>query len=327
MIFQNIDFHNVAEMTPVEDGWRMWRVPAEVREKLNENARLNTAAYATGVELRFKLKGESADIHLRTLPSQEAPVAYLYYGSIQGGWQNSSRFIGTERTTLHFERPANMDTLKAVSQQCHLPFDPEVIRIVLPYTSCIFMGVDGEVETPAAEDLPQKTCLCYGSSITHGSLALAMPYTYPFRIAQKLSCDYINMGFAGTAHLEKEMAEYIVSRKDWDFATFEMGINMLGEFTEEQFDERVREFTDVLEKDGRPVFLTSVFGFNGGGQEKAQHFRESVRKYAQGRFPFMDGLDMVNNPAMLAQDEVHPSLEGIGQIAQRWVELIEKELK
>ena len=325
MIFQNIDFHNVAEMTPEDDGWRMWRVPADVREKLNENARLRTAAYTTGVELRFKLKGESADIHLRTLPAQEAPVAYLYYGSIQGGWDHSSRVIGTQRTTLHFERPANLERLKAISQQCHLPFDPEVIRIVLPYTSCIFMGVDGEVEPPCKEELPQKTCLCYGSSITHGSLALAAPYTYPFRISQKLGCDYINLGFAGTAHLEKEMAEYIVSRKDWDFATFEMGINMLGEFTEEQFDQRVCDFLNVLEQDGRPVFLTSIFGFNGGGQEKAQHFRDSVRKHAEGRFAFVDGLELLNNPAMLAQDEVHPTLEGIEQIAQRWAELMKKE--
>lgn len=325
MIFQNIDFHNVAEMTPENDGWRMWRVPADVREKLNENARLRTAAYATGVELRFKLKGESADIHLRTLPAQEAPVAYLYYGSIQGGWDHSSRVIGTQRTTLHFERPANLERLKAISQQCHLPFDPEVIRIVLPYTSCIFMGVDGEVEPPCKEELPQKTCLCYGSSITHGSLALAAPYTYPFRMAQKLGCDYINLGFAGTAHLEKEMAEYIVSRRDWDFATFEMGINMLGEYTEEQFDQRVCDFLNVLEQDGRPVFLTSIFGFNGSGQEKAQHFRDSVRKHAEGRFAFVDGLDLLNNPAMLAHDEVHPTLEGIEQIAQRWAELLKKE--
>jgi len=39
----------------------------------------------------------------------------------------------------------------------------------------------------------------------------------------------------------------------------------------------------------------------------------------------VDGLDLLNNPAMLAQDEVHPTLEGIEQIAQRWAELLKKE--
>ena len=102
MIFQNIDFHNVAEMTPEGDGWRMWRIPVSVSEKMNEGLRTKSVAYSTGVELRFKLMGDSADIHLCSLPAAEAQVAYLYYGSIQGGWEHSSRIIGMQKTTLHF---------------------------------------------------------------------------------------------------------------------------------------------------------------------------------------------------------------------------------
>lgn len=58
----------------------------------------------------------------------------------------------------------------------------------------------------------EKTYLAYGSSITHGSLALAAPCSYPFQIARRLGCDYLNLGYAGSAYLEREMAEYIVSR-------------------------------------------------------------------------------------------------------------------
>ena len=36
MIFQNIDFHNVADMTPAEGGWLMWRLPANVRALTDE---------------------------------------------------------------------------------------------------------------------------------------------------------------------------------------------------------------------------------------------------------------------------------------------------
>lgn len=322
MIFQNIDFHNVAEMTREEDGWKMWRIPQSVRERMNDGLRNRTAAYSTGVELRFRLVDESADIDLCALPAEEAQVAYIFYGSIQGGWQHSSRIIGTERTRLHVERPANSEALKRISQEMGLPFDPEVIRIVLPYGTCLYLGVQGAVEQPRAEDLPGQVYLAYGSSITHGSLALAGPYTYPFRVAQKLKCDYLNLGFAGTAYLEREMAEYIVSRKDWDFATFEMGINMLEGFTEEQFETRVREFTDVLASEKRMVCLTSIYGYTGENQEKAQRFREIVRHYAQGRFPFLDGLELLDHPAFVSQDQVHPTLEGIEQIASGWSEFL-----
>ncbi len=324
MIFQNIDFHNVAEMTPEGGGWKMLRVPQSVCAELNEGARERIAAYATGVELRFKLVGESADIHLTCPAVAEAAVAHLYYGSIQGGWEHSSRFITNRDTVLHFERPNNLESLKQITCERGLPFNPEVIRIVLPYSPVEFLGVDGEVAPPDAADVPQKSCLCYGSSITHGSLALAGPYTYPFQISQKLKCDYLNLGFAGTAHFEKTMAEHIVSRKDWDFLTLEIGINMLG-FTEAEFEERVRDFTAIVEQDGRPVFVTSIFGFVGQG-EKAQNFREIVRKYAEGRFVFMDGLDMLNDPAMVSQDGVHPTLEGMAQISKCWVDLLGKHL-
>lgn len=92
---------------------------------------------------------------------------------------------------------------------------------------------------------------------------MVAPYTYPFRAAQKFNCDYLNLGFAGAAQMEKAMAEYLISRKDWDFASVEMGMNMVKSFTEEQFEERIKGFVEVLTRDDRPVFATSIFGFNG----------------------------------------------------------------
>jgi len=209
-----------------------------------------------------------------------------------------------------------------------LPFDPELFRLVLPSARCLFEGVEGDIEPPRAADLPGKTWLAYGSSITHGSLGLMMPYSYPFRIAQKLGCDHFNMGFAGAAHLEKEVAEYIVSRKDWDFASVEMGVNMVGGYTPEQFEERVDAFTSILAQDGRPVFATDIFGHNiPNVQEKAELFRAIVRKYAQKRLIFTEGLELLNNPAFISEDLVHPSLEGLAQIANRWSTIMRSHLE
>lgn len=328
MIFQNIEFHNVAEMKAGEKGYAMYRVPESVRSELNEMARDAISRFSTGVELRFKIKGDSATVLLTTDEHLEAQVAYIYYGSLQGGWQYSSKVICTGETRITIPKPENLATLQDITEQRGLPFNPEVVRIVLPYGTCYFIGVEGEVEPPAREDVPSKTYLAYGSSITHGSLALAAPYTYPFRIARKLGCDYLNLGFAGSAHLEKAMAEYIVSRKDWDFASVEMGINMLGDaFTPELFEERVKTFVDILAADPRPVYATSIFGFAGGGQEKAAIFRDIVRKHAADKLIFTDGLDLLDNPAYISADLIHPTLEGIGQIAERWGEIMARGAK
>jgi len=317
MIAWHIDFHNVAQLVPFEDGYLMHRVPQELRPHLNESLRQTMSSYATGVELRFRLRGDQAILRLRTRPMEEAQVAHIYYGSIQGGWQNSSRLITTQPTELLIRRPENMDALRRIHQDCALPFSPDVVRVVLPYGALVFLGVEGDVEPPRPEDLPRRTYLAYGSSITHGSLALDMPHTYPFRIAQRLGCDYLNLGFAGSAHLEEDMARWIVSRRDWDFASVEMGINMLGSFTPEAFEQRVDRFTAILAEDPRPVFATSIFGFNGDGQEKAAVFRDIVRRYAGERLRFIDGLALLNDPACISQDMVHPTLEGIDQIARR----------
>jgi len=317
MIAWNIDFHNVDHLAPHEDGYRMYRLPEDLICRLNPMLQDPMSFYTTGVELRFRLNSPEAVIRLRTSPMDEAQIAHIYYGSIQGGWQNSSRLITTQPTEIRIRKPENMDHLHRIHQDCALPFSPEVVRLVLPGGPTLFLGVEGDVEPPRPEDLPRTTYLAYGSSITHGSLALDMPHSYPFRIAGNLGCDYRNFGFAGSAHLEKAMAEHIVARRDWDFASFEMGINMLGSYSVEEFERRVDDFTAILAADPRPVFVTSIFAFHGDGQEKAAAFRDIVRRYAAERLRFVDGLTLLNNPAYISQDMVHPTLEGIEQIAHR----------
>ena len=276
------------------------------------------------------MKSDVVSLYLCADPAQEAQPAYIYYGSFQGGWQNSSRMIGTEKTKLMVKKPDNLADLKYMSKELKLGFDPEVVRVILPYVNCYYLGVEGEVEPPRREEMPKRVYLAYGSSITHGSLALGAPYTYPFRIAQKMSCDYINLGFAGSAQMEQAMAEYIISRKDWDFASVEMGINMCNEnFTANDFEERICRFVPILDRDSRPIFATDIFGCN--RQERQQtvtQYREIVRKYVEGtHLVYTNGLELLNCPAYVSQDDTHPSLEGIQEIAKVWCGIMKRALE
>ncbi len=322
MIFQNIDFHNVEEMEAAGGGYRMCRIPHHVRGQLNERIRETSAWYSTGVELRFRILGDRARIHLYVQPSEEAQVAYIYYGSFQGGWRYSSKIIGEAETVIEIPRPENLNALWRITKEKGLHFSPEIVRIVLPYGTCIYVGKEGDVAPSAEGETPAGTYLAYGSSITHGSLALAAPYAYPFRIANKFKCDYINLGFAGSAHLEEAMAEYIVSRKDWNFASVEMGINMLGEdFDECLFEERVDRFTEILAGDTRPVFATDIFTHypsDKGKLEKSGKYREIVKKYAGRRLVFTEGKELSGDVSLISQDLTHPSLEGMETIVNNW---------
>ncbi len=327
MVFQNIDFHNVAELQPCEKGYGMLRVPDRVRLQLSEPARERASRFASGVELRFKIKSETATVILRADPNEEAQTACIYYGAFQGGWKTSTKTIGLEETRITIPKPEHLDTLQKITEEQQLGFQPDVVRLLLPYGTCYFVGVEGDVEPPKPADLPRKTYLAYGSSITHGSLALVTPATYTFRLARRLKCDYCNLGFAGSAHMEKGMAEYLVSRKDWDFATVEMGINMMGdEFPVALFEERVRDFVAVLARDPRPVFATDMFGFVTGNTQKADQYRQIVRRYASEKLIFTDGLSLLGNPAHLSQDLTHPAWEGMEEIAANWYPVIRQHI-
>lgn len=328
MIFENMQFHNVEELERTDKGWIMWRVPLQVRQGLNQQAAEIVSRYSTGIELRFEIVGDSATVILRADPMAEAQVAYIYYGSFQGGWQYSSKVIGEAETKIEIPYPSNIDELRSLTAKHRLPFQPEIVRIVLPYGNCYYVGTEGEIRPPRPEQLPERTYLAYGSSITHGSLALAAPCSYPSQIARALGCDYFNLGFAGTAHLESAMAQYIVDRTDWDFASFELGINMIGDsFTDQEFEARVIDFIDILAGDSRPIFVTSLFGFCFQNQERAERYRQIVRRHAQGRLIFTDGLELLDREDYISQDMIHPSLEGINEISTNWLQVMRRHLE
>ncbi len=322
MIFDGMDFHNVEELEKTDKGYILWRVPGSLRPHLSEAAANTAARFATGVEIRFRMLSDSVTLVLRAEPMEEAQTAYLYFGSFQGGWQQSSKTILQEDTRITIKRPDNMERLKKITADRKLPFAPEVVRLVLPSGLLYYVGVEGEVEPPVRGELPARTYLAYGSSITHGSLGLAMPLSYVFRVSQLLNCDYLNMGFAGNALMEEEMARYLCARKDWDFASLEMGVNMLKEqFTAELFEKRVRRFMDILAGDGRPVFVTDIFATTGDHQDKAECYRRIVAKNVPENLVYVPGLELLENPAFISQDMTHPSTEGQLQIAERWAKV------
>ena len=327
MEFQNILFHNVEELEKHEKGYLIRRVGRTARERISPGVRDN--ALATGTELRFTMPDGAVDLYLSTDLQPESATAHIWFGSFQGGWNYSSKNIGAGETCIHIEYPPKMPVLRRLAAERTMPFAPEVVRVILPYVPIYFVRVEGRTQLPQPSQQPGKTYLAYGSSITHGCLGLIQPDCYVFRTAQALGTDYLNLGFAGNALMEPEMAEYIISRKDWDFATVEMGINTVErpqQFPLDVLEERIDRFTAALAKDPRPIFATSMFRYLDEEPERAAKVRAIIKKYASERLLFTDGLQLLEDPCCISADCTHPSALGQEQIAAHWAPILRAEL-
>ena len=88
MIYKNIEIHNIAELTEHEDGSVSWkRVPDEVCKTLEGRLADKVVRFATGVELRFVIRGENAVIRMSALGGDPKSfyTFHVFRGGIQGG--------------------------------------------------------------------------------------------------------------------------------------------------------------------------------------------------------------------------------------------------
>lgn len=326
MIFDQLEFHNVEAMEWHNNGYKLSRLPRDVAAQLDYGIRDNTSFLSSGVELRFRLISDEVKLHLRVNAEEEAQTALIFLGSIQGGWMYSSKTIGTNETIISIRYPKELKKLEEISLEQNLPFSPWMIRVLLPYGTCYYIGKEGKTRPPMESDKPDECYLAYGSSITHGSLALIPSQTYPFLIAQKFSVDYINQGYAGSAFMEKAMAQYIIDRKDWSFASVEMGINMLNNpLSDIAYEKRIEEFLGILALDTRTIFITDIFIHNGDKQERTEIFRDIVRRNTKGsNLIYTNGKELLSRKDYVSGDLTHPTKDGFQQIADNWSKIMQE---
>ena len=74
----------------------------------------------------------------------------------------------------------------------------------------VYIGLDENaiLEAPSPY-INEKPIVYYGHSITQGGCASRPGYVYPSILSRRYHCDFINLGFSGSARGEVEIAEYI----------------------------------------------------------------------------------------------------------------------
>ena len=330
MNFQNVELYNVVELLTPESGVGkyMTRLPDKLRKTLNQAA-LENALCSAGSEVRCNVEGKSAKV---TLSSDGLGMAEVFQGNFHVSWQ----MIGPQPTEFKVSLPENIVFLEEVSKERGLPFDPRLTRIILPFYNPIrFIGVEGETSVPRKGQTPKAKYLAYGSSITHGASALRPTGSYVMRTAQRLGVDLIDHGFGGGAHCESQIADYIADRKDWDFASLELGINMVGGFSTEEFTKRVEYLIERIARahPDKWVFAIDIFTYADDynpSAKKQNEFRNAVRntveKLDMPKLVHVDGRKMLKETSGLTFDLVHPAAAGMEEMASNLSSLIRRNM-
>ncbi|MEM2130293.1 MAG: SGNH/GDSL hydrolase family protein [Candidatus Bathyarchaeia archaeon] len=330
MIYGDVELYNVAELLPTNDnvGKYLCRIPNKLRVTLNPAAEAN-ALCAAGSEIRFNLEDKTAKV---TLSSDMPGIAEVFQGSFHVSWQ----IVGSQPTEINVRLPDNISFLERVAKEKGLPYDPRLTRIILPiYSPIRLISVEGATSPPRVDQTPMMKYLAYGSSITHGASAMRPTGSYAMRTAQRLGVDLINLGFGGGAHCESQMADYIAELEDWDFASLEMGINMVGGFSTEEFTKRVKYFVERIAKDhtDKWVFAIDLFTFAADydrNSKKQNEFRQviknTVENLALPKLVYVDGRRLLKDASGLTFDLVHPAPAGMEEISTNLANLIKRKI-
>lgn len=326
LIHENIALHNVAETEPAPGGGlALRRLPRSVREALSPLGR-KVSADSAGIELRFVTDAPAFRVSLGGIPSFLSP--HEEHGSevvvMCGAMLHSIHHIEAGRINhLHISPPAGLTS--APSKACG--FAPSVWRIAMGRCAGIFHGLEtfgfGH-RPPTSDEVPARRWLAYGSSITNGASPGLHHNSYIYHAARIAGLDVLNLGLSGSCLCEPEMTAYLAEREDYQIATLEVGVNMRGAFSPQDFRERVSCLLDGVcrPEAGRRVFLVTVYpNISVPELDEAQRAFSTILRelHGSGRWPglgLIEGGSVLDNPGDLTTDLIHPSDYGHARMGQ-----------
>ena len=156
MKFNNVELYNICEMIEDEGkkGFRISRLPNEVRESVNEGAK-NNSFHGTGCEIRGILPpGGEARVVLEALDDNVVPAVVSVY---QGSFCAETVYLKQEPTEIVIkEHPRTPELMKNITADQNLPFDSDLIRVRLPSIHPVrIISIEGDLTYPTEESTPQ----------------------------------------------------------------------------------------------------------------------------------------------------------------------------
>ena len=319
----NIELFNVAQVKQTEKGVILFRIPENVCDCLNapefdENGnqtgvyigQRDSAKCSVGVEMRFFSNADSVTVTVKTKNGGEV----LIYN---GDYLNISNHIPPDKeVTLKAGWNDNLNGLKR--KKCNR-YNKRVWRI---YFACyspievIDLHITGRYRIPLKKELPKKTVLAYGSSISQGCGTIYNPLCYLNTAANILGVDIKNKAIAAGCYCEKEMLDYLLT-ESFDVGYFELGTNLADRplwFIEERMGNLINAICQKF-ADKKLFFITPITGLSDISstaldyKENYEKTRKIILQYA-GKYQnvtILDGHKLADKDYYLCADALHPS--------------------
>ncbi len=281
LVFYDIDEAPFKIHGAFREGDHYVRLPAEVAKSVNDGV-FGLHTHMAGGRVRFVTDSPYVAISVR-LNTVYKMSHFTFTGSIGFDMFSGTRYIGT------VVPPTNViDQYEGVID---VPFtEKREYTINMPLYSGIdkmYIGIkEGSVLESAPDYKITKPVMYYGSSVTQGGCASRPGNAYQNIISRELDCDFVNLGFSGSAKAEDEIANYIASL-DMSAFVYDYGYNAPSfehyKATHERMFKIIREKNPSL-----PIIMVS---------HPKYYLSDALRKW------FTDVLMVTYNNAIAAGDK------------------------
>ncbi|MEU4690709.1 GDSL-type esterase/lipase family protein [Actinoplanes sp. NPDC023714] len=257
-----------AELEVTPRGVRPHRLPAWVREQFPDGQLLAMESQPSGVRIAFRTTATT--VELVTHPTR---VAYpgadrprgridvyadgeLVLRDVLGGGDRIEVDLATGASTFH---PGEPHTTTITG----LPAGRRRIEIWLPHNESVEVA-DLRADAPIEpDDVTLPLWVHHGSSISHGSNALAPSGIWPAVAARRAGVELRNLGFGGSAMVDPFVAR-VIRDGPADYISVKLGINVvnLDAMRLRAFVPAVHGFLDTI-RDGHPgvplILISPIF--------------------------------------------------------------------
>jgi lysophospholipase L1-like esterase len=335
---------NVADWEAKTGGMQPVRMPKTWRDKIPERSAERALATA-GVALRLRTDSARIAIRLTFIDVPEAANA-----SPESLWERArppyfdvyrdGKFLANVPAKIAYYQQdvtifENLNEPKKLSDFSIL--FPHYYRNAEVIVGGI--GIDKDAQILSAELRKVPTVLFHGDSITHGHGVTSPRETYVWQTCEMAGCEPLNLGFGGSAWTDVSVAQYIVSRKDWDILVLMLGTNSFGGSdssgkpeTLSQYREKYAAFLDTVRAafPAKPILcITPILTHQDITQQRNKHgdlpqdYRNAIQQLVEQRrqkdraLYFLDGRSLINDPLyLMVIDQVHPNEAGSLKMAE-----------
>lgn len=204
---ENFDIYGVL---PEKDGLLTRRLPYEVAKSVSDGVKM-LSGHGAGGRAVFSTDSPFVAVKVEyaggTVPTV-CNYCFSYGFDLYKFEDNKDRFVGALRPAAGFDKhnaEYKVNTFNNGKMTCYTLNFPHFSGIK-ELSIGIKKGYNLGQRKKYRNEMP---VVFYGSSITHGAAAGRPGNTYENFISQKYNLDYVNLGFAGQAKGEVNMAEYI----------------------------------------------------------------------------------------------------------------------